>query len=197
MDESNRTWVEADLVISNASELLTCARTGATTGARSTIGAIPKGAVAARAGRIVWVGKTEALQEEVRLVRGGQEVDADGRVVMPGLVECHSHLAFAGDRADEFQLRVGGSTYQQIAAAGGGIMSTVHATRAASDETLRALTRRRLDHFLRYGVTTVEAKSGYGLSQDRRFACWRYTATFPPRIQWTWSPPYSPAMPCR
>jgi imidazolonepropionase len=167
VDESKRTWVEADLIISGASELLTCARTGATSGARSTLGVIPRGAVAARAGRVVWVGKGEALQEEVRMVRGGQEVDADGRVVMPGLVECHSHLAFAGDRADEFQLRVAGSTYQEIAAAGGGIMSTVHATRAASDETLRALTRRRLDHFLRYGVTTVEAKSGYGLSQDQ------------------------------
>ena len=72
--------------------------------------------------------------EEVRLVRGGQAVDADGRVVMPGLVECHAHLAFAGDRADEFQMRVAGATYQEVAAAGGGIMSTVHATRAASDE---------------------------------------------------------------
>jgi imidazolonepropionase len=167
VNESGRTWVEADLVISGAGELLTCARTGATSGLRSALGAIPGGAVAARAGRIVWVGPGEALQEEVRLARGGQEIDADGRVVMPGLVECHAHLAFAGDRADEFQLRVGGSTYQEIAAAGGGIMSTVHATRMASDELLRALTRRRLDHFLRYGVTTVEAKSGYGLSQDQ------------------------------
>ncbi len=100
-------------------------------------------------------------------MRGGQTIDADGRVVMPGLVECHAHLAFAGDRADEFQLRVAGATYQQVAAAGGGITSTVHATHAASDETLRALTRRRLDHFLRYGVTTVEAKSGYGLSVEQ------------------------------
>jgi len=167
VDESKRTWVEADLVISGASELLTCARTGATSGARSTLGVIRDGAVGVCGGRVVWVGTSEALKEEVRLVRGGQEVDADGRVVMPGLVECHAHLAFAGDRADEFQLRVAGSTYQEIAAAGGGIMSTVHATRSASDETLRALTRRRLDHFLRYGVTTVEAKSGYGLSQDQ------------------------------
>jgi imidazolonepropionase len=167
VDESKRTWVEADLIVSGAGELLTCTRTGATSGARSTLGVIRGGAVAAREGRIVWVGTTDSLREEVRLVRGGQEVDADGRVVMPGLVECHSHLAFAGDRADEFQLRVAGSTYTQIAAAGGGIMSTVHATRGASDEVLRALTRRRLDHFLRYGVTTVEAKSGYGLSQDQ------------------------------
>jgi imidazolonepropionase len=167
VSESKQTWVEADLVISGAGELLTCARTGAASGARSTLGAIPGGGVAARDGRVVWAGPGSALQEEVRLMRGGEALDADGRVVMPGLVECHAHLAFAGDRADEFQLRVGGATYQEIAAAGGGIMSTVHATRVASDEMLRALTRRRLDHFLRYGVTTVEAKSGYGLSQEQ------------------------------
>lgn len=162
-----RTWIEADLIVSGAGELLTCARTGAGSGARSELGIIPRGAVAAREGRIVWVGRTEELREEVRLARGGQSFDADGRVVMPGLVECHAHLAFAGDRSDEFQLRVAGASYQEVAAAGGGIMSTVHATRAASDEVLRALSRKRLDYFLRFGVTTVEAKSGYGLSQEQ------------------------------
>ncbi len=167
MSVSAQTWVEADLVVSGAGELLTCARTGAASGARSTLGVIPGGAVAVREGRIVWVGKSEALKEEVRLARGGQTVDADGRVVMPALVECHAHLAYAGDRADEFQMRVSGATYQEIAAAGGGIMSTVHATRTASDEALRALTRRRLDQFLRFGVMTVEAKSGYGLSLEQ------------------------------
>ncbi|MBN1631222.1 MAG: imidazolonepropionase [Thermoleophilia bacterium] len=161
-----RTWVEADLIVKDAGELLTCVRTGATSGARSTLGVIREGAVAAREGRIVWVGPTASLQEEVRLVRGGEEVDAEGRVVMPGLVECHAHVAFAGDRSDEFQMRVAGASYQDVAKAGGGIMSTVHATRAASDEVLRALTRKRLDYFLYFGVTTVEAKSGYGLSQE-------------------------------
>jgi imidazolonepropionase len=167
VNASARSWVEADLIVSGAGELLTCARTGADSGARSALGVIAGGAVAAREGRLVWVGESSALQEEVRLVRGGQTVDADGRVVMPGLVECHAHLAFAADRADEFQMRVGGATYQEVAKAGGGIASTVHATRAASDETLRALTRRRLDQFLRFGVTTVEAKSGYGLSVEQ------------------------------
>jgi imidazolonepropionase len=162
----SRNWIEADLIVSGAGELLTCARTGAVSGARSALGIVPGGAVASREGRVVWVGRGEDLQEEVRLTRGGQAVDADGRVVMPGLVECHAHLAYAGDRADEFQLRVAGTRYQEVAAAGGGIMSTVHATRAASDEVLRALTRKRLDYFLRFGVTTVEAKSGYGLSQE-------------------------------
>lgn len=167
MNAPAQTWVEADLIVTGAGELLTCARTGADSGARSTLGMVTGGSVAAREGRIVWVGKTEALKEEVRLVRGGQTVDADGRVVMPGLVECHAHLAYAADRADEFQMRVSGATYQEVARAGGGIMSTVHATRNASDEALRALTRRRLDQFLRFGVTTVEAKSGYGLAVDQ------------------------------
>lgn len=163
MDHSETSWVEADLAIVNAGELVTCA--GPRLGA-GPLGIIPGGAVAAREGRIVWVGESTAFKEEVRLLRGGEMTDAEGRVVMPGLVECHAHLAFAGDRADEYQLRVAGATYHQVAAAGGGIASTVHATRLASDEVLRGLTRQRLDHFLGFGVTTVEAKSGYGLSME-------------------------------
>jgi imidazolonepropionase len=166
VNESAQISVEADLVISGAGELLTCARTGAKSGARSTLGRIEDGAVAVHDGRIVWVGPSSALAEDVVLLPGGQEVDAEGRLVMPGLVDCHAHLAWAADRAEEFQMRVAGSTYHEVAAAGGGIMSTVETTRTASDETLRALTRKRLDHFLRYGVTTVEAKSGYGLTVD-------------------------------
>jgi imidazolonepropionase len=159
-------WVEADLVITGAGELLTCAGGGAGLGAGSVPQMIPGGAVAARAGRVVWVGESSRLGDEVRLLPGVQQVAAEGRVVMPGLVECHTHLVFAADRADEFQMRVAGATYQEVAAAGGGIMSTVRATRAASDEALRSLARRRLDRFLTFGVTTVEAKSGYGLSLE-------------------------------
>jgi imidazolonepropionase len=159
--------VEADLIISGAGELLTCARNGAKSGARSTLGKIENGAIAAREGRIVWVGETSGLKEEVRPLRGAYEVAAEGRLVMPGLVECHTHLAWASDRADEYESRVAGATFQDVAAAGGGIISTVEATRAASSEVLRAITRRRLDHFLRYGVTTVEAKSGYGLTVEQ------------------------------
>jgi imidazolonepropionase len=106
------------------------------------------------------------MPEEVRFLPGAEMVDAQGRVVMPGLVDCHTHLGFAGDRAEEFQLRVTGASYHDIAVAGGGIMSTVHATRHASDEVLLASARRRLDRYLSHGVTTVEAKSGYGLSLD-------------------------------
>lgn len=164
MNRLKISWVEADLAIVNAGELVTCAGQKLGLG---PLGIIPGGAVAVRQGRIAWVGETRALKEEVRLVRGGETVDAEGRVVMPGLVECHTHLAFAGDRADEYQLRVAGATYHQVAAAGGGIASTVHATRLASDEVLRGLARQRLDHFLSFGVTTVEAKSGYGLSLEQ------------------------------
>jgi imidazolonepropionase len=167
VEASATSWVEADLIIKGASEVLTCNADSRDAWGRLSVGRIEEGAVAARAGRIVWVGAETALLEEVRLMRGGEMLDADGRVVMPGLVECHSHLAWAGDRADEFQLRVGGATYQEVQEAGGGIASTVHATRNATDEVLRALARKRLDRFLRYGVTTVEAKSGYGLSLEQ------------------------------
>jgi imidazolonepropionase len=166
VEGSTTPWIEADLIIKGASEVLTCPADGRDAQGRLGVGRILEGAVAARDGRIVWVGTESALMEEVRLMRGGEMLDADGRVVMPGLVDCHTHLAWAGDRADEFQLRVAGATYQQVQEAGGGIASTVAATRGATDEVLRALTRKRLDRFLRYGVTTIEAKSGYGLSPD-------------------------------
>ncbi len=159
--------IEADLLITGAGELLVCPDRAAVTpdsSAVATLGAIPHGAVAAREGRIVWVGREAGWREQVRLLPGARVVEAEGRLVMPGLVECHTHLCFAGDRADEFQQRVAGATYREIAAAGGGIRRTVGATRAASREELRALVRRRLDGFLAYGVTTVEGKSGYGLS---------------------------------
>lgn len=166
MNESAHSRLQADLIIRGAGQLLTCARTGAKSGTRSMLGLIEDGAVAALHGHIVWVGDSSALQDEVRLIAGGYEIDVEGRLVMPGLVECHTHLAWAADRADEYQLRTAGTTFQGVCAAGGGILSTAQATRAASNEQLRAITRRRLDHFLRYGVTTVEAKSGYGLTAE-------------------------------
>lgn len=165
--EPTESWVEADLVITGAGELLTCSGGGAGFGARSSVGRIAGGAVAAREGRVVWVGERSQLREEVRPLPGAEAVDAQGRVVMPGLVECHTHLAFVGDRPDEFQLRVSGATYREVAAAGGGIMSTVYDTRSATDEVLRESAHKRLDLFLTYGVTTVETKSGYGLSLDQ------------------------------
>lgn len=166
MEPDREQAVRADLIITGTSEVLVCP-TGGAGGSHHGLGRIVGGAVAARDGRIVWVGPASSLGEEVRLLPGGETFNAQGRVVMPGLVECHSHLCFAGDRADEYQLRVTGASYQEIATAGGGIMSTVHATRHASQDDLLHSVRRRLDRFLAHGVTTVEAKSGYGLSVDQ------------------------------
>ncbi len=167
MSVSRQQAMEADLIIRGAGQLLTCPRAAVGERGQASLGVIEDGALAVHDGRIVWAGKTSDLRDEVSLIRGGNEVDAEGRVVMPGLVECHAHIAWASDRADEYQSRLGGASIQELNAAGGGIMSTVEATRVASSEELRAITRRRLDHFLRYGVTTVEAKSGYGLSVEQ------------------------------
>jgi len=125
-------------------------------------GAIMDGAVAVTGDRIVWVGKRADLP-------GGASRPAatvhDGREcwMTPGLIDCHTHLVFAGERAREFELRLKGASYEEIARAGGGIVSTVTATRAASEDELLAAARPRLDAFLREGVTTIEIKSGYGL----------------------------------
>ncbi len=122
-------------------------------------GAIEDGAMAIRDGRIAWVGRRCDLP-------GGtarETHDGGGRWATPGLVDCHTHLVFGGDRAQEFEMRLGGATYEQIAQAGGGIRSTVSATRASPLEVLIASARPRLAALAREGVTTVEIKSGYGL----------------------------------
>jgi len=113
-----------------------------------------------RGGRIVEVG------ERVDIAPDTEVIDAGGRLVMPGFVDAHTHPVFAGNRADEFEKRAEGATYQEIAAAGGGIRSTVRKTRAASEDDLLAAADRYANWFLRGGTTTIEAKSGYGLSLD-------------------------------
>jgi len=102
-----------------------------------------------------------------------EELDADGLCAVPGLVDCHTHACFAGDRVDEFALRAGGATYEQLHAAGGGIMATVTATRAAGEETLAAAVREHRAWMLRAGTTTFESKSGYGLDRDTELASLR------------------------
>jgi len=124
------------------------------------LGLIPDGAVAIKAGRVVAVGKTADLRPGVQAAR---EIDARGRVVCPGFVDPHTHLVWMGDRANEFEQRIAGATYMEIMAAGGGIMSTVRATRAASVAEMVAEMRPRLDRMLAHGATTVEVKTGYGL----------------------------------
>ncbi|MFN7135352.1 MAG: imidazolonepropionase, partial [Myxococcales bacterium] len=154
--------LEADLVVRNARELCTLAG-DRSAGADAALAAITNGALACRAGEIVWVGEDRNLEAHVALNPGTRVLDATGCTVTPGFVDCHTHLVFGGDRADEFALRCAGASYLDIAKAGGGIQSTVRATRAASEEELVALALPRLKRLLAFGITTAEAKSGYGL----------------------------------
>jgi len=130
---------------------------------RPGIGVIERGAIAAQDGRIAFVGAMTDLPSgwDAR-----QRVTLDGRWVTPGLIDCHTHLVYAGDRAHEFELRLAGASYEEIARAGGGIVSTVKATRAASEEELVAQSLPRLDALIAEGVTTIEIKSGYGLDRE-------------------------------
>jgi len=111
---------------------------------------------------------------ELRPLEGDvEELDGRGRCAVPGLVDCHTHAAFGGDRVDEFALRAGGAGYEELHAAGGGILSTVRATRAAGEEGLRTAVERHRGWMLRHGTTTFEAKSGYGLDRDTELASLR------------------------
>jgi imidazolonepropionase len=124
------------------------------------LGLIEGGAVAARDGRIAWVGRERELPAGLK---ARETFDCAGRWITPGLVDCHTHLVFAGDRSDEFERRLAGESYADIARAGGGIAATVRATRAASEDDLVRAALPRLDALIAEGVTTVEIKSGYGL----------------------------------
>ncbi len=155
--------MKVDLLVHSAAQLCTVPphEGGPQRGsALGDLGIVEGGAVAINDGRVVDVGPTVELRERVEAER---EVDATGRVVCPGFVDPHTHLVWMGDRAEEFEQRIAGATYMEIMAAGGGIMSTVRATRAAAVEELVAEARPRLDRMLAHGSTTVEVKTGYGL----------------------------------
>ncbi|HSR43384.1 MAG TPA: imidazolonepropionase, partial [Longimicrobiales bacterium] len=128
-------------------------------------GEIPSGAIGVRDGRIAWIGPEADLPGDAES-RAESVRDAAGRWITPALVDCHTHLVFAGDRADEFERRLRGESYEEIARAGGGILSTVRATRAADEEALFRSAARRARRLLAEGVTTIEVKSGYGLDPD-------------------------------
>lgn len=124
-------------------------------------GAIRDGAIALKGGRISWVGPRSDWKEKAK-----REHDARGAWITPGLVDCHTHLVYAGNRAAEFELRLKGASYEEIARAGGGILSTVAQTRAASEDDLVKTAQARLAQWLAEGVAVVEVKSGYGLDRD-------------------------------
>ena len=159
--------IEADLVVRRIAELVTPEGNGPLVGSNAgRVTIIPNAAVASRDGRFVFVGTEEALAAQVTLLEGGETIDADGGTVTPGFVDAHTHLPFAGWRESEFDERLHGATYSEIAARGGGILSTVRETRAATREHLIKLTSERLDAMLALGTTITEAKSGYGLETE-------------------------------
>lgn len=147
-------------------------------------GLIDDGAIAFAGGRIAWVGPRASLPAEAE---AREAHDAQGRCITPGLIDSHTHLVYGGNRANEFEMRLGGATYEEIAAAGGGIASTVRATRAAGEESLLHSARARLERLCSEGVTTVEIKSGYGLDCETELRMLRvgrrFGATWPVSVR--------------
>lgn len=162
------TLPSADLLLLHAREVLTCAGPPPKAGAaQSRAGAIADGAVAAAGGRLIFVGSSDAIHSSISLSAQARVWDLRHQyAVVPGFVDAHTHAAYAGDRLSELRRRLAGESYAQIAAAGGGIVSTVAATRAASIDSLVQATGARLDEMLAAGTTTCEIKSGYGLTLE-------------------------------
>lgn len=155
---------KTDLLITNAAQIATCAADSPKRhAAMRELGLIKDGAIAITDGRITAIGSTTDITTHYT---ADQIIDASGRAIVPGLIDPHTHVVYAGDRAHEFELRIQGATYMEIMAAGGGIVSTTRAVRAASVDQLVAESRPRLDEMLRLGTTTIEIKSGYGLNTE-------------------------------
>lgn len=159
--------IRADFLVEDADVVATCAGPTPKRGsAQGDIAPLRRASVAAADGRIVFVGPAGSVDRDVMLEPGAVRLDARGCSVIPGFVDPHTHLVFAGDRREELQRRLSGVSYAQIAAEGGGILRTVAATRNASEQELLAGARARLDEMAAHGTTTCEAKSGYGLTLD-------------------------------
>ena len=157
--------IDADFLIRRIDELLTPEGSAALAGVRQrAVRSMRHACVASLDGRIVYAGPEQAA--DIALTPGGIQLDASGCSVVPGFVDAHTHLVFAGDRREELRRRLAGASYADIAAAGGGIVSTVAATRAASEDDLVRQSRARLDEMLDCGTTTCEVKSGYGLDLE-------------------------------
>jgi imidazolonepropionase len=155
----------SDLVIENCRQLLTCGgRIPKRKNALREVGLLEKAWIASHRGKIVFIGTKKNYRAQVRAERSALRLDASGLVALPGFVDSHTHLPFAGNRVEEFRLRLKGHTYQQLAKKGMGIQTTVKATRKATKKELLSLCLSRLDQMLLHGATTVEAKSGYGLN---------------------------------
>ena len=157
----------ADLIIINANELLTMS--GSSSRPRKgkqmdDLGIIRNGALAISKDKIIACGTSDEIMEGVSKTPDTVEIDASNKLVMPGFIDCHTHLVFAGSREDEFEQRIKGASYMDILKSGGGIFNTVRATRAARKEELIKKSLDRLDTMLKFGTTTIEAKSGYGLT---------------------------------
>lgn len=146
-----------DTLFRNA-RLLTCDP------ARPGLGLVEQGVVASKGSRILYAGVKTELPTAFR--SSAEEIDCGGRLVTPGLIDCHTHLVFAGNRAAEWEMRLAGAAYEEIARAGGGILSTVKETRQASEDALLSSALPRLDALMAEGVTTIEIKSGYGLNTE-------------------------------
>ncbi len=162
--------ISADLIIKNCSQIVTCR--GAIpkrTPECQTAGELQNASMASRRGTIVFIGSDRELKHQIQEESGCVSIDGRELTALPGLIDSHTHLPFAGSREKEFKLRLEGATYQQLAEMGMGIQSTVDQTRAASKKELVNSCLKRLDSMLLHGTTTVEAKSGYGLNLKDEF----------------------------
>lgn len=157
----------ADLAVLGCEQLVTCrGRIPKRKETLQDIGVLDKGCIASSKGKIVFIGDRKSFSQEFRLEKNGVQIDGRGLVGLPGFIDPHTHLPFAGTREEEFVLRLKGCSYQQLAEKGLGIQTTVKATRKASKEELVSLCLSRLDRMLLHGTTTVEGKSGYGLNLE-------------------------------
>jgi imidazolonepropionase len=156
--------IEADFALFNVDHLVTVAP-GSHPAATGELGVIDRAALASRGSKIVWIGCMDEFHDHVQLLPGATVLNTHGRTVLPGFVDPHTHPVFAGDRVDDFYARLGGASYA-TQLEDGGIMTTVRATRAASEDTLLNLAFQRGEVFLQYGTTTIGAKTGYGLTEE-------------------------------